>query len=495
MAAPKSQPGPFRCTDIGNAERLAARHASSLRYCYSLKRWLAWDETRWRIDQSGAVEQCAIETVRSIYKEAQESPDPDTREALAKHALRSERRHSLLAMREIAMSMPPLNVQQDDLDRDPWLLNLSNGTLDLRSGELRPHDRSNFITKISPVEYDSEAVCPTWKSFLSKVLAGDDQLVQFMQTVVGYSLTGDTREHVLFMLYGRGANGKSTLLETLRRLLGDFSQQADFETFLRSKRDGARNDLARMAGVRFVTASEAAEGRQFDENLLKQITGQDTIAARYLYGEFEEFRPQCKIFLATNHRPRIGGTDHAIWRRIRLIPFEVTITDDERDSDLPAKLTTELPGILNWAIEGCRKWQELGLARADRIVGATSDYRSEEDLLAPFIEARCVVGKEFSVPAGQLYEVYRDWCSENGDEPVKQNSFGRLLRERGLESCRLDANTRGWRGIGVKASGHNPKGRLVSRSEISTDGTPSRRKTTANVASASMADGLTELRA
>jgi putative DNA primase/helicase len=228
----------------------------------------------------------------------------------------------------------------------------------LHKATLRKHRREDLITKLAPVDYVPQAQCPEWEKFLDRIMAGNRALIAFLQRAVGYALTGDTREQVLFVLYGTGANGKTTFLETVRAMLGDYAMHTNFSAFLQSEHSTARNDLARLAGARFVSASEVQGGRRLSEDVIKQITGGDTVTARYLYHEFFEYRPQCKLFLAVNHRPVIRGTEHAIWRRVHLIPFTVTIPNEEQDKTLGEKLRAELPGILNWATQGCRDWQK-----------------------------------------------------------------------------------------------------------------------------------------
>jgi len=440
-------------TDLGNARRLVKRHGQDLRYCYPWDRWLVWDSTRWTFDTSGEVYRRAKETIKSIYAEASEAEDPREREQLAKHAMRSESDARIRAMINLAQSEPGIPVLPDDFDADPWALNVQNGVLDLRTMELSPHSREALMTKLIPVPYDPEAKCLRWTEFLDRIMGGNVALISYLQRVVGYTLTGDTREQCLFMLYGTGANGKSTFLETLKALFGDYGQQADFSTFLQSRDDRVRNDIARLMGRRFVAAIEADAGRRLAEVLVKQLTGGDTVTARFLFREFFEFKPTFKIFLAANTKPTIRGQDHGIWRRIRLIPFEVTIPKEEQDRELPEKLKDELPGILAWAVRGCQEWQRLGLCEPGEVLQATDKYRKDMDVLAAFIDECCVIRRTVSVSSKALYDEYVKWCEENAEEPLTARVFGLRLKDKGFEQTRT-SRFRGWLGIGLVDNDH-----------------------------------------
>jgi putative DNA primase/helicase len=285
---------------------------------------------------------------------------------------------------------------------------------------------------------------------------GQAALITFLQRAVGYALTGDTSEHVLFLLHGTGRNGKSTFLETLHALLGDYAKQADFATFLARKHDTVRNDLAELQGARFVAAVEVEEGRRLAENLVKQLTGGDRIKARFLYQEYFEYVPQFKVFLACNHKPVIRGTDLAIWERIRLIPFTVTIPKAERDTHLLTKLLQELPGILAWAVQGCLAWQQHGLGEPQAVVQATGAYRAEMDLLGSFLEDTVVLGTHHQVTSKDLYTAYCTWCETNGETPMSKKALGSRLLERGCAPVRLGPKqARGWQGLGL-VTPHGP---------------------------------------
>jgi len=411
---------------------------------------------------SGEVHRKAKETVASIYAEAaNEELSEKERAQIAKHAMKSESDARINAMINLAKSEPGIPVLPKQFDADPWLLNVQNGILNLRTFELQPHRREDLIMKIMPVEYQPDAQCPRWMAFLNRIMDGNQDLIAYLQRIVGYSLTGDTREQCLFMLYGTGANGKSTFLETLKAMFGDYGQQADFSTFLHSNQDRVRNDIARLLGKRFVAAIEADAGRRLAEVLVKQLTGGDTVTARFLYREYFEFKPTFKIFLVANSKPTIRGQDYGIWRRIRLIPFTVTIPEGERDKALPLKLQEELTGILAWAVEGCRMWQERGLDDPPEVINATQSYREEMDILGSFIAECCIISETAQTTTKALYAEYLKWCEDNAERPISKKMFSIRLKEKGFEQTRTK-HARGWLGIGLLGSQHNDLGLNLS---------------------------------
>ncbi len=436
-------------TDLGNAKRLVARHGRDLRYCHLWRTWLVWDGCLWRKDESGEVVRRAKETALAIYPEAGIPQDEELRKAIAKHAARAEAESRVKAMIALAESEPGIPVAPGDLDRDLWLLNVANGTLDLRTGCLREHRQDDLITKLAPVPFEREAPCPTWERFLAHIFDGNDDLISFIQWGVGYSLTGDTREQCLFIEYGTGSNGKSTKLRILTDLLGDYAQWTPTETLLLKRSGAVTNDLARLRGARFVAAAEAESGRRLAEALVKMITGGDRIVARFLFGEFFEFLPTFKVWLAVNHRPVVRETTLALWRRIRLIPFTVTIPDEQQDKTMTDRLRAELPGILAWAVRGCLAWQREGLGVPDEVRQATSAYQAAMDVMAEFLTECCEQVPSVSATAAELYAAYRTWCESNGERPESQRRFGEALTERGFVRVR-SGGVRMWRGLRLR---------------------------------------------
>jgi putative DNA primase/helicase len=438
----------FNNTDLGNAERFVAQHGENVRYCYPWQKWLVWTGARWERDDAGRVHRLAKESVRGIYQEAALSEDEDRRKALAKHATRSEAADKIKAMLELARSEIP--VSPDELDADPWLLNCKNGTIDLRTGEALEHRREDLITKLAPAEYDpaKPAAAPAWGVFLERVLPGEE-LRAFVQRGVGYSATGATSEQCMFINHGRGANGKSTFQEALAAALGDYAMRAPTEMLLARRSDGVPNDVARLKGARFVSASETEEGRRLAESRIKDLTGQDTITARFMRAEFFDFEPTHKLWLSTNHKPEIRGTDNAIWRRIRLVPWGVAIPAPEQDKKLAEKLRDELPGILAWVVRGCLQWRREGLQAPDEVRQATREYRSEMDVIGAFLSECCVLDGDQDVAAADLYRAYNEWCKDTGEAQVKQRRFGGQLAERGAFERYRGGKNGGhrWRGL------------------------------------------------
>lgn len=447
MEVPTAPPTAFNRTDVGNGELLVARHGQDLRYVHPWGRWLVWDGYRFANDDSGEAVRRMKETFRWFAANANEVADEKERRALLKFALDSERDARVRAGLAMAQSEPGVPLQPDDLDADPWAFNVLNGTIDLQTGKLRRHSRADLITTVATVTYDPDATCPMWESALMTWLASDTTVIEYVRRLVGYSLTGSTREQVLAILYGPGENGKSTFQRILLELLGDYAQQAPTSTFLERRGDAIPNDLARLRSARLVMAAETGESRRLNEALVKQMTGGDRISARFMRAEWFEFTPQFTPWLATNHKPEIRGTDHAIWRRIRLIPFTVTIAPEKRDNDLADKLLSELEGILTWAVQGCLDWQRDGLGTSAAVEQATADYRTEQDVVGRFLDDRCIVDPHATVTAAELYGTYGYWCSANGEESLSQQAFGRRLADRGLTARKGTGGKRQWTGV------------------------------------------------
>lgn len=429
----------FHASDLGNGQRFARLYGDRIKYVPATDTWYGWDRPsgRWVKDEGSRRYRYAENVIGSIHIEALMTQDEDLRRRLRQHAWRSAGGPRIREMLRIAANDGDIQTRPDIFDADPTLLAVKNGVLDLRTGTLRRARQGDYLTRMAPVEYDPQAACPIFRRFLNRIFEDNAPLIGFVQRALGYSLTGDTRERCFFLLHGAGRNGKTTLLEVFRAVMGTYAMRARAATLLTKRHEdgaAASGDVHRLQGARFVTASEIEEGRRFGEGLIKDITGNGTITARPLYGREHDFVPQFKFWIDTNHRPVIKGTDNAMWDRVRLIPFNVRITDAELNPTLvPYLVREELPGILAWAVEGCLGWQrERGLGAPVEVVAATQSYRDESDILSAFLTDKCIVGPQEQIPSTVLYNVYRGWANENGERPLTQTALAARLKARGF---------------------------------------------------------------
>jgi len=438
-------------TDVGNARRLATLYGSDLRFCHTWGKWLVWDGSRWRPDDTGEVYRKAIQTVAHIYGEAETASDQNARKNLGMHARSSESANRIEAMIRVAQNDREIAISADKLDSDPWLLNVLNGTVNLRSGKLQPHQKHDLLTKLAPVNFDPKVKCPVWNKFLDRIMDSNTTMIEFLQSAIGYSLSGDVSEQVLFFFYGTGANGKSTFLNTMQEMLGDYAKQAAPSLLLTKYGESHPTEVADLQGSRFVVAVEVEEGRRMAEVQVKQLTGGDKIKARYMRQDFFQFDPTFKLFLAANHKPVVHGMDKGMWRRIKVVPFIVTIPDADQDKRLADKLRAELSGILAWAIKGCMQWQKEDLVFPPEVKAATDDYREEMDVVATFIGDCCLLDEKGKTQAAKLYEAYAKWCEQNGEKQMNQKEFSLRLKERKYTSKRGKGGYIYWKGIVLKA--------------------------------------------
>ncbi|WZY01561.1 phage/plasmid primase, P4 family [Bacillus sp. FSL W7-1360] len=443
----------YHLTELGNAERMKSHMGKAIRYCKELG-WLLWDGKTWCVDECEKIELLAAETFRKLYDEGFKELDEEKQKAILKWAKRCESRNVML--NSVKDLRPMVAVAKRELDTHMMLFNCQNGVINLETGELVPHDKKYMITQISPVDYDKNADCPRWKAFLEDVIVDvdgntDHEVINYLQKVLGYSLTGSTKEQAMFFLYGTGKNGKSTLIDTVQKIMGDYGKQSNTDAFIKKKFDsGINNDIARLDGARFVAAVESEEGQQLSESLVKQITGGDKVTARFMRQEYFEFTPEFKVFFATNHKPIIRNDDEGIWRRIHLIPFLAAIPKEKQDKDLVNKLGEELPGILKWMVEGALKWHSEGLDKPESIAKATKDYRDSMDMLGPFLSEMCVVHPGAKVEAKKGYKEYKQWCYENDETEVSNRKFYRLMESRGFKKKRGAKNKVFVHGVGLK---------------------------------------------
>jgi putative DNA primase/helicase len=446
----------YGCTDLANSERLVARHGADLRYVAATRQWHVSDGRRWQADDTGEVERRAKETARAIYLEAEAATSATRRKELASHAVRSEAAAKIAAMITLAQSDAAIALRADDLDADPWLLNVANGTIDLRTGELRPHRREDLITKLAPVAYDPAARLELFEAFLFQTFGGDAELIRYVQKAAGYSLCGDTREEALFIAHGPTGGGKTSLAEALRAALGDYAATADPETFLTSRRDGGapRADIARLRGRRLVVGVEVDQDRRMAEGLVKQLTGGDTVVARHLYRDHFEFRPQFKLWIFANDAPRVRDDDDAVWRRLRLVPFTHPVPREQRDPQLKVALRDPRvggPAVLAWAVAGCVLWQREGLGTPPVIESATQSYREAQDPVADFVAESCVVEDGAWATTEELYAAYSAWAKAAGErQPLAKRGFAQRLERHGFPAAKGAKGVRVRRGIGLR---------------------------------------------
>lgn len=446
----------FALTDLGNAERLVKRYGHFLRYCTPRRRWFVWDGKRWALDDSGVIVRVGKRTVRSVNGEVERCEDDDRRKALAKHARDSEKAGKIQAMIQLAQSEPSIPVRPGDLDCDPMLFNVANGTIDLRTGCIRSHSRADLITKLSPVLFDPDATHELWTRFLHDLTGGDDELAAYLQRMAGYALTGDVTEKKFFFAHGPKNTSKSTLIDALSTMLGDYHMSADFETWCsQSNTGGNRGDLVRLAGARLVTSVEVARGKKFDETLMKRVTGGDEITAAAKYESEITFRPTFKILLAANDAPRVRDDDDPLWSRLALIPFTHVIATPDPTVKARLRDARELgPAILAWAVRGCADWQANRLGQARAVDAASAAYRAEMDPLGDFFAERCIFDPTARITRAALRGAYETWAKENGvRNPLTPKEFATRLKDRGVEPADIrtqDGTRAGWKGVRMR---------------------------------------------
>lgn len=422
----------YDATDTGNAHRLYDKFGNILKYSYNRKKWYFWTGKKWTIDESGEVKKLADEICEDIKQEAWQIADEDLQESALKWAKRTAGSTAKEAMVKECQHLYDIPASPDDFDSYTDFLNVQNGVVNLRNGELMPHDSRLMLSKITNCEYDAKKKKPKrWLKFLDDITNGDTALQEYIQKGIGYSISGSNKEQCAYFLYGMGNNGKSTFLDTIADMLGDYASNAQPDTLMLQSKvgslgGGANSDIARLKSARFVTCEEPTEGVRLNEGLLKQLTGGSKVTCRFLYGDEFEYTPEFKIWVATNHKPVVRGTDVGIWRRIKLIPFEVNIPKEKVDKNLKYKLRQEFPQILAWAVEGCMKWQAEGLDEPECVREATKDYKQEMDLIAGFVE-QCVMidyASDDKVMGADLFAVYRAWAKANNEWEMTAKKFG-----------------------------------------------------------------------
>jgi putative DNA primase/helicase len=433
LPAPPTDAEHHPVTDLGNVWRLMEDHADVLRYTPTMG-WVHFTGQRWARDLEDAhVLECAKDTVRHIKDEAALAHTEAARAQLLNWAERSQNKTRLCNMVFLARSEPAVLVQREQLDADRSVLNTPTATLHLQTGETWAHRAEDLLTKMTGVAYDPAATCPKWEALVHRVFAGDPVMITFLQRLAGCCLTGTALRRIVFF-WGDGDNGKTTILEVFRGVLGDYALQTPMSTLM-AKRDGGGipNDVARFPGSRLITAVESEHGQRFAEALVKYLTGGDRQIARFLFKEFFEFEPSYKLVIASNNKPEIKGTDNAIWNRICLVPFLQVIPRSEQIEKYHEQLVaTEGPGILNWMLAGCDAYQQEGLGVPEAVQAATASYRAEMNRLGDFLSDCCELVPGASARVGDLYQTYKYWCEKGNEEALSQTAFGRELSGRGF---------------------------------------------------------------
>jgi putative DNA primase/helicase len=440
---PSGEPPPPPPNDIITEDSAATEfvecHGADLRYCHTTGAWFIFQITHWHEDETGR----AFQMARAIARRLSEDQDQAKRSGINKTAFSS-------GIERFAKGDPQVAVTNDYWDADPWLLGTPGGTVDLRTGELRESDRHDAITKLTAVAPLDEA-CPLWLKFLDEATGGDHEFIRFLQQWCGYCLTGVTREHALVFVYGPGGNGKSVFINIMSRIFGDYARTAAMDTFTASHSDKHPTDLAMLLGARLVTASETEAGKPWAEARIKQLTGGDTIAARFMRQDFFEYKPQFKLVVIGNHMPDLNNVDEAAKRRFNIVPF--ILTPLEPDRDLEEKLFHEAGGILQWMIRGCLDWQASGLIRPESVQAATKAYFLDQDLIGQWIEDQCDVKIghiRMWDRSADLFDAWAAFCVKAAEPPGSKKAFGAALRKRGFKLDREPDGTRVIRFIRLK---------------------------------------------
>lgn len=421
----------FTNTDEGNAERLVALYGDDIHYVSQWNTWVYWNDAYWQHDTLDHVSRLAIKMIKLLLNAAVELDDEEKRKKAVMFALQSHSRKAIDNMLTLAKAQLGVRIDASMFNADQWLLNVANGTLDLKTGKLQPHQQSDLITKMIDVPFDPNASAPTWIDFLNTVFGNDQPLIDYVQRALGYSITGDVREDCLHFAFGSGGNGKSTFFKAIEKILGDYAHKSPSSMLMASKFEGIPVDVADLQGKRLVVASEVSKGVRWNEAKIKDLTGGDKLTARYMRANPFTFEPTHKLWIYGNYKPVVVGADEGIWRRLRLIPFTVKIPDNIKDTTFDDRFDVELPGILAWIVKGCLAWQQYGLGEMPNTVkAATNEYRAEMDKLQTFIDERCIIGKFERCLFGDIYAAYVQYCKSVGEFVVDKREFKERLERK-----------------------------------------------------------------
>lgn len=442
--------------DTGNGERFSDSFERIVRFNHSRKEWVFYNEKYWESDEREKSRKLVDDVLRKMVNEpvvhSEDIDEKEARKLLHKHIKYSRSTPAKNNMLKEAQSDLP--ITPDDFDKDNYLLNVQNGYLDLNTGELFNHDKDKFFSKIANVEYTENIDHPLWDEFLNTIFDGDKELIRYIQRAIGYSLSGDVSEEMVFILHGFGRNGKSVFLNVINRMLGTYTINIKPQTLMvQPSRGGGgpSSDIARLADARFATVGESNEGMRFDEGVLKDLTGTgDMITARFLHGNDFDFYPKLKLWMATNHKPEITGKDDGIWRRLAVIPFTVQIPEEDVDKQLSTKLFNELTGILRWAVEGYEEWQRIGLAEPYSVKKQRDDYRNEMDVIEAFIDDACIRDRNAFTSTNDLFEEFDRWSRVNNEKPMTNRKFSLEMASKFRDEKGEKKSVNGYNGIEIK---------------------------------------------
>lgn len=444
------------------ADMFVKEHTNNVLYAHDEKAWYRWDGSRFKRDVDGGIGRDATDTIRSFYEAASKvaGDDQHAKELRAKYiklGQKNDTHKNRTAMLATASEYADIAITSDKFDQDPFLLNCPNGTIDLRTGEIAPNNKGNRLSKSTNTYYYPEAKHDTFDRYFDEITGGNQEIKDYIQKSVGYTMTGSTKEQCLFFLYGEGSNGKSTFIETIASVLDEYAYATKPETFVKSSFSGDYKDDGNWKGKRMVFSTETAEGSVWDNSFIKRMTGSDTVSSERKYENATNWKAQFKIWISGNHKPVVKDLSDGMWRRLRLIPFMVKIEEDKKDLDLPKKLEAEKSGILNWMIEGCKKYHAEGLKTPQLVANSVKEYRTESDIIQLWITERCTTAlsgiSEFN---SILYNDYKNFCDDNGEQPVGKKAFPIQLAKKGY--IRDDSNNKGARWVGIKLKGVNLNG-------------------------------------
>ncbi len=439
-------------TDVANGLRLIEKYGKQIRFCQPMGKWFIWTGRRWCVDQKHQIDRFAIDCTRDMWTETAVTKAagsmPLTVGEMEKHCKYSDSIQGMTRAVRAAQTDASVQVLPHELDSDPWLFNVANGTIDLRSGDLLPHDPTHLNTKMSPVTFDPDATCPTWERFVKQVFRGDVEVIRYIKRLCGYWATGLIREQMLPIFWGGGSNGKTTFLNVILEVLGmDYAMKAPQDFLMQKRGEQHPTEKADLHGKRFVACSETEEGRKLSEGLVKELTGKERIRARRMKEDFWEFDPTHKIILITNHKPVISGGDHGLWRRLRLIEFGQTFWDPSKSENGPPdlrqdkllddKLRMEYPGIFRWIMEGCQNWQHEEECVPMSVEIQTAEYKDSQDVVSQWMDERCDRNDDATERASDLYLDYRGWALKMGEYLMSQRKFSMTLADKGLKKKKV----------------------------------------------------------